>query len=246
MEDLGSNLAALDLQGAEPLEPDAHTDLKRARASADEAALMRTRPQKQEKTPSPRPPATVDNRRATVCRYHSQYCEGCGGKFEYGEKIEPGFRAMIHPNASCLGLAAEAHETRLTGELCPPCGGEIAKSTVMSAKLASLTDGERLASVRKCLSGKCGETREERVTCLRGCGRGVHLVACVHTSKAYAASGRLICLNCRLEEIMESGDAGSAPASIVQQVTLTLVAELTSGAVSTAAGRNQFTSLERR
>ena len=84
------------------------------------------------------------------------------------------------------------------------------------------------------------------MTCLRGCGRGVHLVACVHTSKAYAASGRLICLNCRLEEIMESGDAGSAPASIVQQVTLTLVAELTSGAVSTAAGRNQFTSLERR
>ena len=42
-------------------------------------------------------------------------------------------------------------------------------------------------------------------------------------------------------------EAGSdPPVTIVQQVTLAMVAELTSGAISTAAGRNQFASLERK
>ena len=82
--------------------------------------------------------------------------------------------------------------------------------------------------------------------CLRGCGRGVHLVACLRTSKNYGAAGRLICVECRLEEILESGNPADASASLEQQVTLAAVAELTTGAVSTAAGRNNFVSLERR
>ena len=36
------------------------------------------------------------------------------------------------------------------------------------------------------------------------------------------------------------------PAAIEQKVTLSMLGELTTGAVSTAAGRNQFVTLERR
>ena len=68
----------------------------------------------------------------------------------------------------------------------------------------------------------------------------------MRTSKNYGAAGRLICVDCRLSEILESGCPGDAPASLVQQVTLAVVAELTTGAVSTAAGRNNYVSLERR
>ena len=81
--------------------------------------------------------------------------------------------------------------------------------------------------------------------CLRQCGRGIHLTACLRTSAHYAAAGRLICVDCRLAEIVD-GDVTLAPATLVQKVTLAMVAELTTGAVSTASGRDQYASLERR
>ena len=222
-------------------EEDAGLELAKARASADEAAAMKALKKRQPAIEKDSVPLVVDNRKMSVCRYSSQRCEGCEKFFVFGEKITAGYRSMVHPVEACMLLAGEKHAARLDPSKGKSGGKE---ASVKSAQAAALTDGERLERCRLCLNGECNECDEERVTCLRGCGKGVHLVACLRTSASYRAAGRLICLDCRLSEIMEEGC--EAPASVVQQVTLAMVAELTSGAVSTAAGRNQFASLERR
>ena len=237
-----SSLLAADTDGA-----DADAEMERARRSADEAVGLRTRPL---------PPAPKEKTRVAVeskfspspvCRYAGQRCEGCDGLFFYGEKIAVGFCAMIHTRELCREAAEVKHRGKLVGTQISEEPSEVViESSVKNARLATLTDGERLDAARKCLRGKCSEHQECKVMCLRGCGRGVHLVSCLHTSKNYAAAGRLICLDCRLDEILETGSRQAAPASLVQQVTLAMVAELTTGAVSTAAGRNQFVTLERR
>ena len=233
-------------------------DLAAARASANEAAELRKR-QREVVTPSKKvaaPPST--NRRETVCKYSAQRCEGCNGKFNFGEKLWTGFRSMVHQQDTCLAMAHQKHVERMLATKAPPPVPGAPKAptrtepitcTLQAARMATLTDGERLTDVRCCLKGECGigDETETRLMCLRGCGRGLHLVTCARTSKSYAAAGRLICLECRLEGILEHGtDSKLAPASLVQQVTLAMIAELTSGAVSTAKGRDGFATLERR
>ena len=238
---VGAAIAAIDLKGAEP-DQGAAEEFLAARKSADEAAAMRARPSPPVRVEREKKPAAPPNyHQHPVCRYAAQKCEGCDVTFKLGEKITAGFRAMIHPSGGCLKLAEEKHAKRLES------GGEVKnEGSIKAAKISALKDGDRLIAARNCLDMKCMEMTERRVMCLRGCGRGVHLNACLKTSANYAAAGRLICVACRLSEIVEGGDASLAPASLVQQVTLAMVAELTTGAISTAAGRSQFVSLERR
>ena len=235
-------LAAIDLAAADPEVADAADELAAARQSADEAAAMRTRPTPLARTSRERVQATPPNlRQVSVCRYAAQRCEGCNSKFTLGEKIVAGVRAMIHPSDDCLRMAKGKHEQRKASSSVIEKTGSLNE-----AKVAALKDGDRLIAARKCLNGECFECTEPRVKCLKGCGRGVHLNACLKTSANFAAAGRLICIECRLAEILEEGDSTTAPATLVQQVTLAMVAELTTGAISTAAGRSQFVSLERR
>ena len=235
--ELASIFNALDVTQADQEVTDAEIELAAARQSADEAAGLKKiveKPARQERAKSS--PVAPVIRGVARCRYAGQHCEGCNSLFIVGERIVAGCRAMVHPNDRCLSLAKEKLTTKVN----------IKDSTVAAARLSSLTDGERLVNARRCLEGKCCESTEAKVLCLKGCGRGVHLVACLNTSAHYAAAGRLICLACRLGEIMIEGELSKAPASLVQRVTLAMVAELTTGAVSTAAGRDQFASLERR
>ena len=261
-ESLEHRLAAIELSGAEGADVAAADELQLARQSADEAAGLRQRPQYAPKAKSVRKAPIVNNRRAVICRYSSQFCEGCNEEFKFGEKIVTGFRAMVHPISSghpdCLELALgkqTAREEHLKNKsknaLAQGKDSEFAQEatvvdTVKATQFISLKDGDRLDMVRNCLNGNCTEKNEVRLMCIRGCGRGVHLVACCRTSSNYAAAGRLVCVECRLKEIVEGGATNTAPASLVQQVTLAVLAEITTGAVSTAAGRNQFVSLERK
>lgn len=253
-EDLNQRLAAIDLSPRETsVEVGAFAreatggnegvDLEAARRSADEAAGMKKTPARLVRVSQPAKPPARMNTRVTVCRYSAQRCEGCDLKFVFGEHIIPGCRAMVHPGGDCLE-AARAKSTARQLE-----GGPRSTAVVTStkeAKMASFVEGDRLIFARECLNGACQVKDEAKVMCLRGCGRGIHLVGCLRTSSAYAAAGRLICVTCRLTEIMESGNPNHAPSTVVQMVTLAMIGELTSGAVSTAAGRNQFVSLERR
>mmetsp|Transcript_41993 Transcript_41993/g.89661 ORF Transcript_41993/g.89661 Transcript_41993/m.89661 type:complete len:133 (+) Transcript_41993:974-1372(+) len=81
---------------------------------------------------------------------------------------------------------------------------------------------------------------------MRGCGRGVHLVGCLGESAHYAAAGRLVCIECRLEATVASGRACDATAALRHMAAISMCTELTTGAVSTAARRHQFATLERR
>ena len=243
-----------ELQLAEGENEDAGAaELAAARASANEAVALRTHPKVVAKPPKSVVAPTVNiSQRETICRYSSQRCEGCKVKFNFGEKIVVGARSMVHPGGECRALALE-HQRKRDEEAKAGRKTLDKVNTVQSAKAAALADGERLTRVRMCLQHMCdccdGEKYEPRVMCLRpGCSFGVHLVGCVRASKSYAAAGRLICLSCRLDGILEDGSAGmyEAPESLKQQVTLAMINELTSGAVATAQGRDQFANLERR
>ena len=261
--ELNDAMAALELaraaDGADEVAREPEQELLEARLSAEEAAAMKKVLPKPTRVSLPKEVKPVDNRKVTVCRYAAQRCEGCNFKFYKGENIVCGVRAMVHPKDECLKLAMEKHGERLaplesvgTPDKPRAQGGapgapvRAKGTTTLGARFRAMTDGDRLVQARDCLSGCCQITNEEKLLCMRGCGRGVHLVGCLHTSANYAAAGRLICVVCRLEEILEKGSPDKAPMSLVQQVTLAMVSEVTCGAVSTAAGRNQFASLERR
>ena len=248
-------LVALSLHSTDDVSG-ADAELRAARVSADEAAGLRRRPPPPPTVRKVRRAPVVNNRQPTVCRSSTQVCEGCDGRFKFGEKISTGFRSMVHPSTACLESARQSHSKRVAdgrevehpsgtkGDTCVSAVKECDK--IKKVHFAALAEGERLVLVRDCLNGKCTETAETKVMCMRGCGKGLHLVACCRTSAAYAAAGRLICVDCRLKEIVQGGNMRTAPATLVQQVTLAVVGELTTGAVSTAAGRNQFVSLERK
>ena len=95
-----------------------------------------------------------------------------------------GMRAMVHPTTVCLELAQERHATALEKKTSTADQQVAARvGTVKDARFAALTDADRLVAARACLGGCCQEKEEEKVWCLRGCGRGVHLVACLKTSR---------------------------------------------------------------
>ena len=249
---LNAHMAGLRLQGADGAHGE---ELAEARASADEAAMLRTHPKVVSAPPKKVATPVLKNRRETVCRYTAQKCEGCRKTFAFGETIIAGVRSMIHPDEECYVKALARQDNRIAESKVRKCSSasEASEKTIQSAKIAALADGDRLTAVRNCLAGKCDNCNsdEPRVMCLRGCGRGLHLVGCARTSKSYAAAGRLICIRCRLDGILEGGLSDettcfAAPESLVQQVALAMMSELTSGAVTTAHGRDQFATLERR
>ena len=81
-DNLAARLAAVDLAGADHQAGEAGEELAAARVSADEAAALRKRlaPARREVSKKS-PPTPVGQRRAEVCRYSAQRCEGCNGVF---------------------------------------------------------------------------------------------------------------------------------------------------------------------
>ena len=240
---------------------DSKAELQGALVAAATAALARVRA-------SPSPRESIQRAReldvrsqSQFCRYSGQRCEGCGGELKFMSRIEVGVRAMVHSKCvQCKALAvsaateraAERREAVSQSDKRPSSskadGGVLPAAattlTVRQSQFASKLSESRLASAAKCLAGCCKETNEPRMLCMRGCGRGVHLVSCLGTSAEYRAAGRLICTECRLSELLVDGDASTAPESLRRSCTISMVTEVTNGAVSTASGRSQFENLE--
>ena len=242
---LADDAAALDLDEAQ----DAEAELLRARAHAVEAALLRMRPAAARPDRAPTgPPAPAGRPPVQRCRYVGQTCEGCGLGFRFMEKVLPGVRSFVHERGEgkCLELARAAAAERERQRRGAAAATQGADLSVRQAQFSARLSDKRLADARRCLDGRCGVLGEERVFCLRGCGRGVHLVGCLGTSEYYRAAGRLICTACRLFEIMARRSDAEASDSLLRMTLISMVTELTAGAVSTAAGRSQFSRLEER
>lgn len=230
--------------------------LERAKVSAKEAADLKKLKElpgargKSVKGQSAGESSKPDPPRIQICRYAGMKCEGCKGGFRLGERIEAGFRSLVHLNPRCRVLAgAKFNEVALeerTARAKEKIKGSSLRNEILQARLDEKMGETRLQGVRRCIDGRCEETNEQRLMCLRGCGRGAHLMSCLQTSSYYQAAGRLICYVCRLEEILGENQSGKAGRSLVDNVTRSMIGELTTGAISTAAGRSQFATLERK
>ena len=230
---------------------DAIAGLAAARLSADEAVNLRTQPEREARAAKARPPPRpIPSQTLVPCRYSGMACEGCGGVFTFGQKLAPGFKAFVHPGGSCRTRAGELLRARkqISAEALASQSQTQARggTALPQARLCEKTSEARLAQAARCLSGDCDGRPEARLQCMRGCGRGVHLVGCLGESAHYAAAGRLVCIECRLEATVASGRACDATAALRRMAAISMCTELTTGAVSTAAGRHQFATLERR
>ena len=159
----------------------------------------------------------------------------------------PGGRGVCHDSDRCVVLA----EAKLTTAI---AASQAASKTAdkwgtqeekRAAQLKHQFSDERRLLLRSCIEGKCGVScsRENRTFCFKGCGRGVHIVSCLHLAKARATLGVFKCGECRAEEM--SSFSCSPCEALVAEGDFNSVLELSTGAEGTAKGRAEFARLER-
>ena len=249
-------LAALDLSAE--LAPDAAmaaaAELCKARQSAEEAAAARARPPQApvaaQGTQGARervPPSSMDGRQQ--CKYAGMRCAGCGGAFTLGQWMVQGGCGMVHEDGSCRELAERDLDEAARLQI-EKRGAKAAASGVHSekreAQLKHRFSEPRLAVARCCLEGRCSVTdeRERRVFCVRGCGRGVHVVACLGMSSHRARLGALVCSECRAAEMAPY--SCTPPTALASAALVSMLLEMSTGAEGTAAGYSDYARLERQ
>ena len=225
----------------------AQADIDQAVASAEEAAAARVHPPRvvtAVREPQVRrlPPLARDGRQPNL--YAGTVCAGCGFTIAVGATVRPGGRSVCHDAATCVSLAerqlTEAIAAKQAASRAAAPRGQT--SEVHRARLEHRFSADRCAIMRHCVEGKCQST-EARVMCVRGCGRGVHVVACLHMSKAREAKGTFVCGECRAAE-MAPFSCSPLP-SLVTEGDRNALLELTTGAEGTAANYAEFARLER-
>ena len=241
--ELGNELSpAADVEAA--------SALAEARASAEEAAGARKHPERvtlgSDRASTARLPPIGEGGRQP-CKYRGMACAGCGEAFDLGEMMMQGGQGMVHVSGPCRELAErELNEaTRKRREQrAERAGGELA-SEKRDAQLKHRFSTQRLEMLRCCLAGECGvdDSREQRIFCSKGCGQGVHAVACLQMSKHRAQLGAMVCVDCRAADMMTSSCSPSD--SIKRAAGESMLLELATGKESTAAGYSDFARLER-
>ena len=124
---------------------------------------------------------------------------------------------------------------------------EIRGSLVKRAHLDERLSGSVLARIEACVTGRCGQPHDETSTaCLGGCGARLHVSTCAQMGKGFEALGNFRCVDCRLKEVMISGDPSEASDEVRATVARTMVLELGQGKESTAASYAEYTRLEEK
>ena len=120
-------------------------------------------------------------------------------------------------------------------------------SLVKRAHLDERLSSSVLSRIEACVAGRCGQPHDETSTaCLGGCGAKLHVSTCAQMGKGFEALGNFRCLDCRLKEVMVSGDPSEASSEVRTTVARTMVLELGQGKESTAASYAEYTRLEEK
>ena len=252
--------AALQGDDAAAGEPSGvHAALEAARASAAEAAAARRHVSLQPARPSVLV-ATVAPRaeplsHVSICRYSGMRCTGCGEEIGWGKPMRSVGPGVTHDVGECEGKA----KIKMNEEL---AAIDKARAEAATAGQTSLKRGAqeahrlseaRITNVMDCLEGCCKETqlqqagvdaREERMMCLRGCGRGLHGRACAGFSAGIVALGNLTCAFCRAADVLSA--SCSPPKALVWRMAESMVIEASTGAANTHKGYSDLTMLERK
>lgn len=222
--------------------------LKMARQSAKEAAAARVRVEKgvAKGGAQIRVPGDVVSKAPPLrCMYGEMLCQGCGGKIGYGRLMQPGGNGMVHLDVSCKASAdralLEAVAKGTERDLFAEVGTGSLKRSVQAAHRLSEA---RIDRVLECLEGVCGEKAGPKLMCIRGCGRGVHGLACCSFSSGVIALGNLICAHCRAADLITT--SCTPPDKLVRRMTESMIAEATSGKANTHKGYSDLSMLERK
>ena len=124
---------------------------------------------------------------------------------------------------------------------------EVRGSLVKRAHLSERLSKAVLTRIDECIAGRCGQPHDESATaCLGGCGAKLHVSTCAQMGKGFEALGNFRCMECRLKEVVESGDPDDAGDEVRETVARTMVLELGQGKESTAASYAEYTRLEEK
>jgi hypothetical protein len=236
---------ALQLQ-QQSLGPTVSEELVAAREAAELAASLRKKvPERADPLPKAIQQGKTDPGAPQPCRYSNMVCAGCQGPIHWGEMMVPAGRAMAHAEGTCRSVAEElllrdVAESRQAKSAASVDGaGSLKRATLFAHRMSD----DRIDRVQKCLAGQCRETEESRTFCVRGCGRGLHLLTCCAMTSGRKSLGLLICSECRCEEML--GVGCSPPAVAQRSAAKAMIVELSSGAASTAKGFSEFVRLEK-
>ena len=225
--------------------------LARARSSADEAAAMKKVLRPPAREPAQSGSIGVDRSGAETdrplrCVSAAMTCEGCKGLIGWGKPMQPGGRGMVHMDAECRRLADES--LAKGGPEVSGAGPSAGGSEKRHAQASHRFGAERVEAVLACLRGECRERRkgspEVRLMCRRGCGRGVHGVACCNFSDGVIKLGNLVCAHCRAGDLL--AESCTPPEHLVRRQVESMIAEATTGAANTHKGYSDLAALERK
>ena len=231
----------------EAQDDDAAGALARARASAAEAAAARNRP----------PPHIPNTRNAAGrvekpeagngailrCRYSEMLCEGCRGRIGWGKPMLAGGRGMVHAEGGCKQRADEA----LLKSTKPEAGEVGTGSLKRQVQSEHRVSAERVENALRCLDGRCSpaaHVNEQKMACIKGCGRWVHGIGCCSFSSGVVQLGNLTCAYCRASALLT--ESCTPPEKLVARMVEPMLVEAATGAANTHKGYSDLATLERR
>ena len=214
---------------------------------ANEAAAVRkpTKPSQGEVSGHKPKVQTVSKSAWQLNRYTDTVCGACERKIGWGKQMLPAGRAFAC-STTCAGVIhvnqMQATDvmttTRRAGKLTDD-GYILRRATLFAHRLGS----DRVSIILQCLDGKCFGRKEARSLCIRGCGRGIHMVECCMLSTGFKSLGQVVCSYCRVE--MMTGVGCSQEEAKLEGATKAMIVEMSSGADSTAQGFSEFVRLEK-
>lgn len=151
---------------------------------------------------------------------------------------------FTHCTEGCRAMAqarvrsrAEAGSKTLVTATAMATAGSLVKQTHTREKFGPV----RMLKLRQCLCGRCpfAGTGEPAMTC-KACGKCSLHVRCAQIGEGYATKANLVCPGCRLAAM---GAEGTPESSLLDEVTRTMLVELTLLREKTAVGHQTFVNL---
>ena len=223
----------------------AETALVQGRKAAAEAATLRTRPQSAVclRPKNVQQPAPV-RQQWHLNRYTDSICISCERRIPWGARMVSAGWGFACSSGCEQAYALNDNQVRMSemrARVAERVSG--AESLKRATLFAHRLSDDRLDLVLTCMEGRCTGASEARSLCIRGCGRGVHMVQCCMLSTGFKALGKVICAVCRAEAMVGIGCASEV--NVMKQCVKAMLVEMSSGADSTAVGYAEFVRLER-
>ena len=175
-----------------------------------------------------------------IARSNGIVCAGCDTPIRLGSKMCVMLSGFVHCSEGCKSMALSRARSRTlagTKATSMATAGSLVRQTQTREKFGPM----RMLKLRQCMCGRCAfaGSNEPAMTC-KTCGTCRLHVRCAQIGEGYATKANFHCVDCRLRAM---GAEGSPAASLLDEVSRTMLMELTLLRERTAVGHQTFVNL---